>query len=274
VLDFGCGAGRTLRHFLGRADKAEFWGCDIDEPSIAWIRQHLSPPLRVFSNAPAPPLEVADGSFDLVYVISVFTHLVDFWAEWLLELHRVLAPDGLLLVTFMGEGAMAWVTDEPWVEERIGIHVMSYGQSWDDGGPMVAHSPWWIRAHFQRAFEIVELRPTGFGSLPGEGHGSVLMRKRGQACTADALRAPEPDEPREAIALEHNRRQLFTEIASLRVQQEELVRELDDAREPARQSEAARLSSEHWVNAIASSRSWRLTAPLRRIAERLHRTTT
>ncbi|MGI8711751.1 MAG: class I SAM-dependent methyltransferase [Solirubrobacteraceae bacterium] len=67
VLDFGCGAGRTLRHFLSDADKADFWGCDIYEPSIAWIQQHLSPPLRVFSNAPAPPLEVADGSFDLVY---------------------------------------------------------------------------------------------------------------------------------------------------------------------------------------------------------------
>ena len=35
VLDFGCGAGRTLRHFLSEAEKGEFWGADVDAPSIA-----------------------------------------------------------------------------------------------------------------------------------------------------------------------------------------------------------------------------------------------
>ena len=33
VLDFGCGAGRLLRHFVGDAEDGEFWGCDIDVPS-------------------------------------------------------------------------------------------------------------------------------------------------------------------------------------------------------------------------------------------------
>ncbi|MGI8711752.1 MAG: hypothetical protein ACR2NR_00905 [Solirubrobacteraceae bacterium] len=202
----------------------------------------------------------------------MFTHLADSWAEWLVELHRVLALDGLLLVTFIGEGAIASVTDEPWVEERIGMHVISYAQSWDLGGPMVVHSPWWIRAHFQRTFEIVELRPTGFGSLPGDGHGSVLMRKRAQTCTAEALRTPEPNEPREAIALDHNRRRLFAETAVLRAQQEELAGELDNARERVRQTEAATLSIEQRLNVISSSRSWRLTAPVRRVADWLRHT--
>src|SRR6266496_1476631 len=48
VLDFGCGAGRTLRHFLKEAEEGEFYGCDIDRASIAWLAEHLSPPLRVF----------------------------------------------------------------------------------------------------------------------------------------------------------------------------------------------------------------------------------
>ena len=34
VLDFGCGAGRTLRHFVTEAEVGEFHGCDIDGPSI------------------------------------------------------------------------------------------------------------------------------------------------------------------------------------------------------------------------------------------------
>ena len=52
VLDFGCGAGRTLRHFLPETASAEVWGCDIDADSVAWIQRELSPPLQVFQNGP------------------------------------------------------------------------------------------------------------------------------------------------------------------------------------------------------------------------------
>ena len=40
VLDFGCGAGRTLRHFLREAEIGEMYGCDIDSESIAWLDGH------------------------------------------------------------------------------------------------------------------------------------------------------------------------------------------------------------------------------------------
>lgn len=269
VLDFGCGAGRTLRHFVADADKAEFWGCDIHEPSVAWLQEHLSPPLRVFRNTPAPPLDVADGSFDLVYALSVFTHLADTWAQWLTELHRILVPEGLLLVTFIGEGAIDWISNEEWREERIGMNVLKYAQSWDLGGPMVAHSPWWIRAHWGRQFDIVDLHPSGFGRHAGHGHGTVLMRKLDQICTVEGLEELEPDEPREMIALEHNRRQLFAEIAALRAQQAALAEELAASRASGREMEAALRSSEQHLRVIAASRSWRATAPLRLVVDRL-----
>src|SRR5215216_1303536 len=48
VLDFGCGPGKALRHFLPEAERCEFFGCDIHEPSIRWLEEHLSPPLKVF----------------------------------------------------------------------------------------------------------------------------------------------------------------------------------------------------------------------------------
>src|SRR5580704_16973608 len=41
VLDFGCGAGRVLRHFLAETERAEFWGCDIDVSSIRWVERNL-----------------------------------------------------------------------------------------------------------------------------------------------------------------------------------------------------------------------------------------
>src|SRR6185312_14264399 len=37
VLDFGCGAGRVLRQFEHEAESGEFWGCDLYEPTIAWL---------------------------------------------------------------------------------------------------------------------------------------------------------------------------------------------------------------------------------------------
>jgi 2-polyprenyl-3-methyl-5-hydroxy-6-metoxy-1,4-benzoquinol methylase len=80
VLDFGCGAGRILRHFLDEAELAEFHGSDIDRPSIDWLQRNLSPPLHVITNDETPPLALASSSFDLVYATSVFTHITDHWA--------------------------------------------------------------------------------------------------------------------------------------------------------------------------------------------------
>src|SRR5581483_510665 len=83
VLDFGCGPGRTLSAFLPEAGRAEFVGCDIHADSIAWAGSHLSPPLSFFVCDERPPLAQPDGRFDLVYGLSVFTHITDQWSRWL-----------------------------------------------------------------------------------------------------------------------------------------------------------------------------------------------
>jgi SAM-dependent methyltransferase len=222
VLDFGCGAGRTLRHFVAETADAEFWGCDIDEASISWMSEYLCPPFHVFVNGPEPPLEQPDSSFDLIWGISVFTHLTDSWSRWLVELHRILKPDGLLYLTFMGSGMSELITGEPWREDGTGMNVTKCGQSWDLGGPMVMHSPWWIQEHWGRAFEILSLLPDGFVARDGpaeaqsSGQGSVLMRKRAQAVDPAALERVEPGDARETAALLHSIQQLQGECATLR----------------------------------------------------------
>jgi SAM-dependent methyltransferase len=224
VLDFGCGAGRTLRHFVREAMACErFYACDIDEPSVAWVQANLSPPFQAFVNGEEPPLELPNDSLDFVYAISVFTHLTANWSDWLLELHRVLDSGGLLLATFIGPGASSWVTDEPWREDLVGMNVLRPGQSWELGGPMVLHSPWWITEHWGRAFEILALHPSGFGSAPDEGQGTVLMRKRSVALTSEELERPEPSDARELRALAHNIRQLVREAGELRIECEHLA---------------------------------------------------
>jgi SAM-dependent methyltransferase len=202
VLDFGSGAGKVLRHFAVEARVAELHACDRDEPSIDWLRRELCPPFHAFRNDESPPLPVPDGHYDLVLALSVFTHLTDRWSDWLLELHRVLSPDGLLIATFLGRAASEVYLGEPYDEEKIAMAFLSPDQDWDSGGPTVFHSEWWLRAHWGRAFEFLELRP---GSSPGE-HGIVLLRRRPVRLSTTDLESPEPYELRERTASEYRLR--------------------------------------------------------------------
>ena len=103
ILDFGCGCGRvTLWMARQVAAGSELHGTDTDAEAIAWCRNHLS--ARFTVNRPRPPLDYKDSSFDLIYAVSVFTHLdEDRQFEWLHELRRVLKPGGTLLFTVHGE---------------------------------------------------------------------------------------------------------------------------------------------------------------------------
>lgn len=279
VLDFGCGAGRVVRHLLDAAPGAEVWGCDIDEPSLDWLRANLCPPMAgAIGNGPVPPVDLPSGRFDLVYAVSVFTHLSVGWERWLLELHRLLTDGGVLLATFIGAGASAWVSDEPWDPERVGMSVSHEGQSWDLGGPMVRHSPWWIREHWGRLFEVVDVVPSGFGQdQPDVGHGLAVLRKTGPAVAAEALLAP-GDDHRELVALDAEvgrriaevgalnarHRHVEGEVAALRAELTEATRQRDDA-QVALDGARARVAD------LESSTSWRSTAPLRSLTERLRR---
>jgi SAM-dependent methyltransferase len=101
ILDFGCGCGRTIRHFRA-LKKAQVYGTDYNPQLIDWCRRNL-PFARFGVNRLHPPLAYGDGAFDVVYAFSVFTHLPEaLQRSWLAELSRVLAPGGHLLMTTQG----------------------------------------------------------------------------------------------------------------------------------------------------------------------------
>ena len=265
VLDFGCGAGRTLRHFIPEARTADFHGCDIDEPSIEWMDAHLSPPLHVFVNRESPPLERPDESFDLIYCLSVFTHLTESWSAWLLELRRLLRPDGFLIATFLGPERAARVLPPEVAShgidpDRIGMNELAHGRPWDFGGPLVVHSPWWIHAHWGRAFEIVRLEEGGFWEDWDQGF--VVMRKRAGELSVGDLELPEPGEPRELAAARENVRQLGRQLApfwermyELRERQAALRAQVAGLRE-ARSAERQRLAQlQRELKALRGTRS-------------------
>jgi SAM-dependent methyltransferase len=177
VLDFGCRAGRVLRHFSDLVPHATFWGCDSDGGSIAWLNEHLAP-MRGLVCAGAPGLPLADGSLDLVWATSVFSDLTDHWSGWLDELERLLAPGAILIAACLGEEQRRALADLPWAAARAGTTVTAHGESFDVGGPQLLCSPWWTSARRRQAFDVLRVEPSGFLGASGSGHGVVVVRRR------------------------------------------------------------------------------------------------
>jgi SAM-dependent methyltransferase len=104
VLDFGCGCGRTLRCFKEHPPCQHLCGTDIDAAAINWCRKRLSGLAEWNINSLCPPTSYPNSTFDLIYAISVFTHLdQDAQFAWLAELNRIAKPGAWLILTTHGE---------------------------------------------------------------------------------------------------------------------------------------------------------------------------
>ena len=216
-------SGRVVRHLREHRRGFLKSGAATSTARIVWNTEHLGPSISFVVNDLVPPLPFESDTFDLIYSLSVFTHIDSHWASWLLELHRVLAPGGILVATIMSEGMCEAVSGEAWDESRVGMNVYESGQPWELGGPMVLHSPWWIREHWGWLFHIVEVRARDFfeQSEPGsqDDHGAAVLQKSGPTTmTVAELERLNPSEPREASALHHDVLHLRSEVTALRAE--------------------------------------------------------
>jgi ubiquinone/menaquinone biosynthesis C-methylase UbiE len=91
-----------MLRFFPRTDASELWGVDINAERIAWAQQHLAA-FRFVTTTTAPHLPFEDNYFDLVYCLSVFTHISELADAWFLELLRVLQPGGHVYLTIHDE---------------------------------------------------------------------------------------------------------------------------------------------------------------------------
>jgi SAM-dependent methyltransferase len=99
VLDFGCGWGRIIRYFTRDVLSENLWGIDISDTAIEACRE-TNRWASFDQNSPLPPSRFDDGTFDLIYAYSVFSHLAErSHLAWLEEFERILKPGGVFVST-------------------------------------------------------------------------------------------------------------------------------------------------------------------------------
>lgn len=174
ILDLGCGAGRVIRH-LPKLTDAALYGVDYNPSLAGWCARNLKGNFR--QNALHPPLDFPDAHFDIVYLISVFTHLrIPTQREWLAELARVIRPGGVVLVTFHDE-------DQPGLpdtdEARTALNRDGFFIHNDriEGSNFIAtfQTEPFVRALMQEQFDVVRIVPRRESTI---GQTLAILRKR------------------------------------------------------------------------------------------------
>jgi SAM-dependent methyltransferase len=127
ILDFGCGCGRVLR-FWKDLTHAKIYGTDYNPSLIRWCEDNL--PFAIVSvNGLCFRTDYADKSFDMVYVISVFTHLSrEMQSCCLDELIRITKPGGYIIITVHGVSRTSVLSDEELKRFRNGELVVRGGK--------------------------------------------------------------------------------------------------------------------------------------------------
>lgn len=163
ILDFGAGCGRGLRSFAG-PEHVQLFGTDIDAEAIAWCRANL--PFAQWSvNGELPPLPFGDGQFDLLYSISVLTHLDEqHQLAWLAEWKRITRPGAILLVTVHGRDSWRNLPrDVRQVIERDGfLYLPSYADKgrFPDWYQNAYHTEQYVRRTFASYFDVLDYQPS------------------------------------------------------------------------------------------------------------------
>jgi predicted SAM-dependent methyltransferase len=154
----------------------EIYGSDYNSETINWCEQNI-PGIHFFLNELNPPLRHPDNKFDLVYCISVFTHLsAETGINWANELFRVLKPGGILVITTSGDNTYntELLADEKKKYKETGIVVRGQYQ---EGKKMylARHNPAYVKENLLKKFELLQYIPAGFPFIEQD---CWIVRKR------------------------------------------------------------------------------------------------
>ena len=160
ILDFGCGCGRVIRQWRTLTGP-RLYGTDYNPRLIDWCRRNLS--FADFDvNKAGTPLSFADGTFDFIYSISVFTHLTEssqrFWMD---EIMRVLKPGGHLLFTVHGVSRLNGLSPEQRQAFEAGSLVIVGSQYSGTNSCGTYHPQQYVRNVLCRDWRLLAFEPGG-----------------------------------------------------------------------------------------------------------------
>jgi SAM-dependent methyltransferase len=159
VLDFGCGCGR-IAPFFKKLRQCRLYGTDIDVEAIDWCDANLQSVGTFQTNEFLPPFRYDSGMFDLVYSVSIFTHLPeDMQFAWLSEIRRVTKPGSYALLTVQGK----WLFPGEHATDQQAGDYEAKGFSYLEGDLTAGlpefyrttiHSDHYVRSRWSEFFEI------------------------------------------------------------------------------------------------------------------------
>jgi SAM-dependent methyltransferase len=181
VLDFACGPGRVAAPLKALAPSCRLSGSDIDPEAIAWAREHLADVGSFTVNRASPPTQYADASFDIIYTISLFSHLDEEpQLAWLSELARIAKPGAAIVATLHGERTRHTMTsrEAAALDTRGFVHrVDRKGRLKLDGLPdsyqTTFHSREYVVKTWSRWFEVLDYIPGGL-----HGHQDIVVLRK------------------------------------------------------------------------------------------------
>lgn len=111
ILDFGCGVARELLHFLRFYPHPRYFACDVNSANLNFVRRHFR--VACYKNEFKPPLCYETSSMDMIYSVSIFSHLhPSDHLPWLTELCRVTKMGQFCFTTTEGPTAFSKVKVE------------------------------------------------------------------------------------------------------------------------------------------------------------------
>ncbi|MBP6812973.1 MAG: class I SAM-dependent methyltransferase [Saprospiraceae bacterium] len=157
LLDWGCGPARVLRHFpklLGNT--CEIHGTDYNPKTIAWCRENIGG-VTFAINQLNPPTQYQNAYFDLMYGISIFTHLSEpNHQQWFDELMRISKKGAILVLTTHGDVFREKLTEQERQEFDQG-KLVARGKVVEGHRVFAAfHPPAYIRQLFEPQADILE----------------------------------------------------------------------------------------------------------------------
>ncbi|MGE4192813.1 MAG: methyltransferase domain-containing protein [Pseudodesulfovibrio sp.] len=201
ILDVGCGMGRFSLPFIRYVgDEGSYAGLELMPPSVKYLEDNFVARfpnftvkrVEVFNDLYNPDCNVKaseyvfpfeNDSFDMVFLQSVFTHMVtQDVTNYLRQMHRVLRPGGLCMITYflIDEHSKRMISEK----KTNRSFSFKHDHFWSDTEEIIeiaiAYDAEWLKATYEEiGFEIESIhKGTWRGETGTTGQDVVVARKK------------------------------------------------------------------------------------------------